>query len=390
MSRKVYGVFLYGSFRVMKRRIFMSAVGTSLATASFEMFAKSTTERSKRPLRLLVLGGTRFIGLHMAELALARGHTLTFFNRGRTNTDRFPEVERLFGDRNGDLKSLAGRDWDAVIDNSGYVPRHIREAAQLLEPRVRRYLFISSVSVYESFAQANDETSASGKMDDESIEKVDGATYGPLKAASERAARAVFGESRTSVIRPGLIVGPDDNTDRFTYWPARASRGGRMIAPNDPRDPVQFIDVRDLAAFTLRLIEHDIGGVFNALSPPGKFTIGNLIDESISTAKRIARPADPPVAEWVRTVDLGEQKISAWSDMPVWAPPEGESVGFAATSAERALRAGLTIRGLRGTVGDTLKWHLARPESERKNLKAGLSPEREAAAFAAIDKKKPS
>jgi 2'-hydroxyisoflavone reductase len=225
----------------MKRRLFLSAAGAGLAVAALDGLA---IEKSKRPLRLLILGGTRFIGLHMTELALARGHTLTFFNRGRTNTDRFPEVERLRGDRNGDLKSLAGREWDAVIDNSGYVPRHVREAAQLLEPRVGRYVFISTVSVYESFARGNDENSPLGKLEDESVEKVDGATYGPLKALCEKAALSVFGPDRTSIVRPGLIVGPDDNTDRFTYWPARAALGGRMIAPNDPRDPMQVIDAR--------------------------------------------------------------------------------------------------------------------------------------------------
>ena len=381
MSRKVHGVFLLVSSGPMKRRLFLSAAGASLAVAALDGLA---IEKSKRPLRLLILGGTRFIGLHMTELALARGHTLTFFNRGRTNTDRFPEVERLRGDRNGDLKSLAGREWDAVIDNSGYVPRHVREAAQLLEPQVGRYVFISTVSVYESFARGNDENSPLGKLEDESVEKVDGATYGPLKALCEKAALSVFGPDRTSIVRPGLIVGPDDNTDRFTYWPARAALGGRMIAPNDPRDPVQVIDARDLAAFTLRLIENDIGGTFNALSPPGRFTIGDVVNESISAAKELARPSVAPTAEWVDAKTLDEQKIAPWADMPAWAPSEGDNAGFATTSADRALKAGLSIRSMRETVRDTLRWHLARPESERTKLKAGLSPERETAALTAI------
>lgn len=371
----------------MKRRDLLALAAASLAANS--MLARSTHAAAgpapKKPLRLLILGGTRFIGLHMTELALSRGHAVTFFNRGRTNTDRFPQVERLRGDRNGDLQALANRDWDAVIDNSGYVPRQVREAAKLLEPRVKRYLFISSVSVYAGFAKPNDESSAVGKLEDPATEKVDGATYGPLKAACEGAAEAVYGAARTSVIRPGLIVGPDDNTDRFTYWPARAARGGRILAPGDPRDPIQIIDVRDLAAFTLRLIEDDVGGVFNVLSPPGRFSIGNLVEESIAAATELARPTNPPLAAWVPAATLAAQQVAPWSDMPVWVPSSGEEAGFAATSAERALRAGLSIRPMRDTVRDTLAWHLSRPEAERATLKAGIDPVREAAVLSAAD-----
>ena len=367
----------------MKRRHFLAATGASLATGALA----STLAHAgpKNALRLLILGGTRFIGLHMTELALARGHSVTFFNRGRTNTDRYPKIERLRGDRNGDLAALAGREWDAVIDNSGYLPRQVRDTATLLEPKVRRYLFISSVSVYANFLTANDENSPVGKLDDPATEKIDEATYGPLKAACERAAQAVYGTSRASVIRPGLIVGPDDNTDRFTYWPARAARGGRMLAPGTPRDPIQIIDARDLAAFTLRLIENDVGGVFNVLSPPEKFRMGELVDESIAAAIEIARPATKPVARWVPADTLAAQNVAPWSDMPVWVPSSGDEAGFAATSAARALRAGLTIRPMRETVRDTLRWHLARPEAERNALKAGIKPEREAAVLAEAD-----
>jgi len=369
----------------MKRRGFLHSAGAGLVAATlpgFGMTAMAATPA--RPLRLLILGGTRFIGLHMSELALARGHALTFFNRGRTNTDRFPQVERLRGDRNGDLQSLAHRDWDAVIDNSGYVPRQVRDVARLLEPRVRRYLFISSVSVYASFANANDESSPVGKLPDESVEKVDGETYGPLKALCEQAATKIFGPQRTTNVRPGLIVGPDDNTDRFTYWPARAARGGRMIAPGDPSDPVQFIDVRDLAAFTLRLIENDVGGVFNAISSPRQFSIGDVVSESIAAARELAKPAVAPTAEWLSAAALEIQKVQPWSDMPVWAPATGDNAGFATSAVARAQRAGLSISPLRDTVRDTLRWHLARPEAERQKLKAGLTVEREAELLATI------
>ena len=319
----------------------------------------------------------------MAEYALARGHTLTFFNRGKTNPGVLPDIERIQGDRNGQLDGLKGRSWDAVIDTSGYVPRHVRLSAELLRPQVPHYLFISTVSVYASFASANDERSPVGKLADESIEKIDGETYGPLKALCESAALAVYGPGHTSVLRPGLIVGPDDNTDRFTYWPARASRGGTLVAPNSPRDPVQVIDVRDLARFAIAAVEQNTAGTFNVLSPPGRFTIGDVVDESIRAANELARPSPPPVAVWLPAAFLEAQGVAPWSDMPVWAPSVGEEAGFALVSAERALKAGLTIRPMVETVTDTLRWFLGQPEAQRQNLKAGLSAEREAKVLAA-------
>jgi 2'-hydroxyisoflavone reductase len=339
--------------------------------------------RAERPLKILILGGTRFLGPHLAEHARARGHTLTFFNRGRTNTDVLPEVERILGDRNGQLDGLAGRKWDAVIDNSGYVPRHVRLSAELLHASVPHYVFVSSVSVYATFASANDEDSPVGKLADESVEKVDGETYGPLKALCESAAAAIYGSANTTVIRPGLIVGPDDNTDRFTYWPARAARGGELVAPGDPRDPIQVIDVRDLAAFVIRTVERRTAGVFNTLSPPGQFSMGSVVDESIEAARQVVDPTPPPSAVWLPAEFLAAHSVAPWSDMPVWAPSFGDEAGFAQTRAQRALDAGMTIRPLAGTVTDTLRWHLQRPEAERQTLKAGLSPERETAVLAA-------
>ncbi len=334
-------------------------------------------------LRILMLGGTRFIGPHMAEYAMARGHTITFFNRGKTNADILPNVERIHGDRNGDLKGLAGRSWDAVIDNSGYVPRQVRASAELLHASVPQYLFVSSVSVYASFASANDEDSPVGRLADESIEKVDGETYGPLKALCESAAMKVYGPGHTTIIRPGLIVGPGDNTDRFTYWPARAARGGEFAAPGRPSDPVQLIDVRDLAAFAIQALEQRKAGTFNALSPPGRFTIGNVVDTSVVAAERVSAPKPAPVPVWIPAEFLATEKVTPWTDMPVWAPSVGDEAGFAETSAARATAAGLSIRPLEQTTVDTLRWHLGRPEGERASLKAGLSPEREAQLLAA-------
>ncbi len=363
----------------MKRRDFvLSSLG--LAAASL---ASGQAAVARQKLRILVLGGTRFLGPHLAEQALARGHSVTFFNRGRTNPGVLPQVERIQGDRDGQLDGLEGRSWDAVIDTSGYVPRHVRLSAELLRPQVPHYVFISTVSVYASFAAANDETSPVGRLEDESVEKVDGTTYGPLKALCEAAATAVYGPDHTTILRPGLIVGPDDNTDRFTYWPARAARGGQLAAPGTPRDPVQVIDVRDLAGFTLQAIERRTVGVFNALSPPGRFTIGDVVGESIVAAREIAKPAAAPEAVWIPADFLAEQKVAPWSDMPVWAPSAGEEAGFALVSADRALQAGMKIRPMADTVVATLRWHLERPEAERGKLKAGLSAEREAALLAA-------
>lgn len=357
----------------MRRREFIAIAGAAAATATASAWA---ARKADSPLRILILGGTRFIGLHMTELALARGHTLTFFNRGRTHTDRFPQVERLQGDRDNQLESLKGRQWDAVIDNSGYVPRHVRLSADLLAPNARQYVFVSSISVYENFSVPRSEESPVGKLKDESVEKVDGDTYGPLKALCEQAAEAAF-SGRATILRPGLIVGPDDNTDRFTYWPARAARGSKLLAPGKPSDGIQVIDVRDLAAFTLRTVEQRIAGTFNLISPPGKFTIGELVDTSVKSAKALVKPDPKPEPVWVPAEFLDQHKVKPWDDMPVWEPGVGETAAVAQTSVARAVKAGLTITPLRKTVRDTLEWHLQRPEAERAGLKAGISPERE-------------
>lgn len=364
----------------MQRRDFL---GATLGLAAASLAAPFAPAHAERRLKILILGGTRFLGPHMAEYALSRGHTLTFFNRGKTNPGVLPGVERIQGDRNGDLRGLAGRQWDAVIDNSGYLPRQVRASAELLHASVPYYMFISSVSVYASFAQANDEDSPVGRLADPTVEKIDGETYGPLKALCESAALAAYGPQHTNVLRPGLIVGPDDNTDRFTYWPARASRGGTFVAPNSPKDPVQVIDVRDLARFAIAAVEQQTAGTFNVLSPPGRFTIGDVVDQSIIAANDLARPSPPPVPAWLPTAFLEAQGVAPWSDMPVWAPSVGEEAGFALVSADRALEAGLTIRPMADTVTDTLRWFLGQPEAERRNLKAGLSPEREAKVLAA-------
>jgi 2'-hydroxyisoflavone reductase len=361
----------------MKRRTLLT-----LAAAGAVSTALPAWGRKIKPMKILILGGTRFIGLHMTALALERGHTLTFFNRGKTKTDRYPDVERIKGDRDGQIDGLKNRAWDVVIDNSGYVPRHVRASAELLAPNVKQYVFVSSISVYPNFSAPRDENSPVGKLADETVEKVDGETYGPLKALCEKeVAKALPG--RTTVIRPGLIVGPDDNTDRFTYWPARAARGGEFIAPGAPADAFQIIDVRDLAAFTLKAVEERVMGTYNLVSNVNEFKFGELTDASIAAANKQAKPASPPSATWLPAEFLEEQKVEPWGEMPVWLPAKGDEAAFAGTSNRAALAQGLKISPLKRTVDDTLAWHLTRPEEERTKLKAGIAADKEATVLAA-------
>jgi 2'-hydroxyisoflavone reductase len=349
---------------------------SAAALAVSQAISAKDKPRPPKPLSILVLGGTKFIGVHIVELALKRGHTVTLFNRGKTNADLFPQLEHLKGDRDAQLDSLKGKRWDAVIDDSGYVPRHVRLSAELLAANVQRYLFISSISAYASFAQANTEDSPLGKIADETTEKVDGGAYGPLKALCEKAAEAAM-PGRVAIVRPGLIVGPRDPTDRFTYWPARAARGGEMAAPGTPKDRIQFIDSRDLAAFALNLVETQAVGAFNATSPPGMFSMGELVQASVTAANAAVKPAPAPHAVWLPADFLEKEKVQPWSDMPVWIPESGEYAAFAEANVTKAMHAGMSIRPIQSTVNDTLAWHLQRPEAERAKLAAGLTPERE-------------
>jgi 2'-hydroxyisoflavone reductase len=362
----------------MKRRALLSVAGAGMLAS----IAPAWAAKRPKPLKILILGGTRFIGLHMTAVALERGHSLTFFNRGKTKTDRYPEVERIKGDRNGEIGGLQGRSWDAVIDNSGYVPRHVRLSAELLAPNVKQYVFISSISVYPDFSTPRDETSPVGKLADETVEKVDGDTYGPLKALCEQAVMKTL-PGRATVIRPGLIVGPDDNTDRFTYWPARAARGGEFIAPGAPIDPFQVIDVRDLAAFTIAVVENHVTGTYNAVSNVNEFKFGELTDACVAAARKHAKPASAPRAIYLPTEFLEEQKVEPWSEMPVWLPAKGDEAAFAGTSNKAAVAKGLQITPIKKTVNDTLAWHLTRPAEEREKLKSGIAPEKEATVLAA-------
>jgi 2'-hydroxyisoflavone reductase len=316
---------------------------------------------------VLLIGGPRFLGLALIEAALDGGHNVTMFNRGRTNPHLFPQVERLQGDRDGGIAALRGRRWDVVIDTCGYVPRVVRQSAELLASSVQRYLFISTISVYrEPLSPGAAENAPLASLDDETVEAVTGETYGGLKVLCEQAVQAVFGEAAL-IIRPGLIVGPHDPTNRFTYWVTRMAEGGRVLAPDDRNAPVQFIDVRDLADWTLRMAVGCAGGVFNATGPAEPLTF-----EGILLACRRATGSQAEVA-WVNPLYLLQAGVAPWTDIPLWAPGI-EALNRVSIAAARA--AGLVFRPLEQTILDTLTW--ARSQSPTADAGAGLSPTREA------------
>lgn len=325
-----------------------------------------------RKLKLLILGGTAFLGPHTIAAARARGHEMTLFNRGRTNPDLFPELEKLRGDRDGDLAALNGRTWDAVIDTSGYVPRHVRLSAELLAPSVGHYLFVSTISVYKDYATIGmDESAPVATLEDPTAEKVTNETYGALKALCEKAAEEAM-PGRTTTIRPGLIVGPEDRTDRFTYWPVRVERGGEVLCPGTPADPIQFIDVRDLAEFIVYCLEDKVLGTFNADAPAGALTMGNLLETCRTVSGANAR------FTWADAAFLAAQNVAPWQDMPCWVPAVGDEAGFGRVNTQKAHDAGLGTRPLDDTVRATLAWWHGEPEERRLGaLRAGLAPQRE-------------
>jgi nucleoside-diphosphate-sugar epimerase len=368
------------------RREFIKLSAT--AGTGFALTTRSTTllaEKSVKPLRILILGGTGFTGPYQVRYALSRGHKVTTFNRGKTHPGELPnEVEQLIGDRNGQLDALRDRQWDVAIDNPTTLPAWVRDAAQILKGNVERYVFISTISVYADTGQGVDETAPLAKYDGpdpykETIEAVKASgykTYGPLKALSEKEAEKWFPEKKL-IVRPGLIVGPRDETDRFTYWPVRIDRGGEVLAPGTPSDPVQFIDARDLAEWTIRMAENRETGIYNATGPAKALEIGAMLG-SIKDALHSSA-----TFTWLPAEFLKQQKVEAWSDMPVWA---GDELGLARTKIDRALAKGLTFRPLAETARDTLTWFKSLPQERRSKLRAGVTPEREAEVLAAWKK----
>jgi 2'-hydroxyisoflavone reductase len=368
--------------RKTRRRLVQLAVLAAAGLALSARLAGAAQTPVKR-LRILILGGTGFTGPHQVAYALARGHTVTIFNRGREANPWPGQVEELIGDRNaGDLKALEGREWDVCIDNPITLPFWVRDAGQVLGDKVGQYIFISTISVYASNAAPADETAPTqayaGKdaMAETMQTLLDSklALYGPLKAASEQEAERRF-PGKTTIIRPGLIVGPGDETDRFTYWPVRLARGGWVLAPGET-DPVQFIDARDLAEWTIRMAEQRTLGVFNATGPAQVETMRDML-----SGIGIPIRSDAHLT-WVSTAFLEAEKVSPWSDLPVWVPGQGDTAGFARRNIGKAIGAGLTFRPLPITAVDTLAWFRTLPAERQAKLKAGLTPEREAALLA--------
>jgi nucleoside-diphosphate-sugar epimerase len=318
-------------------------------------------------VKVLLLGGPRFLGRAIADAALARGHELTFFNRGRTNPDAYPEVERIVGDRNGGLPALRGRHWDTVVDTSGYLPRDVRASADALVGS-DFYCFVSSVSVYADFASPVDEDSPVAALGEMADDDVTDESYGPLKALCEGAVRAVFGE-RAAIVRPGLIVGPSDPTGRFTYWPHRIARGGEVLAPAPSDQPTQFVDVRDLGEWIVSICERRDGGTFNATHPGRSW--GELLD-----ACRAVAGTDATVT-WVSRDFLVANEVGQWMELPLWIDGDDpQAAYFDRVDVSRAIAAGLSFRPLEETVRGAL-------EQARTTEAAGLPPEREAALLAA-------
>lgn len=319
-------------------------------------------------MKILIIGGTRFLGRHLVHAALERGHSVTLFNRGQTNPGLFNDVEQVRGDREKDLSRLAG-EWDAVIDTCGYLPRIVRISAEALIGKVKKYVFISSISVYSDLTKIGiNEDDPVGRIDDETIEEITGETYGPLKVLCEKAVQDVFGEGAL-IVRPGLIVGPHDPTDRFTYWPVRVARGGVLLAPEKPEVPVQVIDVRDLSDFIIGLLQQNAKGVFNATGPGDPLTLGDMLDACQHVSGSDAN------FKWASVKFLEDNQVAPWSDMPVWIPDTEEEAGFSRADISKALQAGLKFLPLETTVRDTLQWASTRPEHHQ--WKAGLSAERE-------------
>ena len=329
-----------------------------------------------RAKRILILGGTGFIGPPEVRYALERGHALTLFNRGRTNPGLFPGVEQLRGDRDGDLRALLGREWDVVIDNHATLPKWVRDSAGLLTNQAEHYVFISTLSVYKSPVHpgTNEQGVVYTAEDLELALAAGGSAYGANKAQAEREVEHSF-PGRATIIRPGLIVGPGDPSDRFTYWPVRMHRGGEVLAPGDGSLAVQVIDVRDLTAFIVHMAEQATAGVFNATGPRTPYSMAEFL-----YGIRAVTAAEVSIA-WVPTEFLLEQGIQPWSELTVWRRPSTE--GVLAVRVERAIAAGLTYRPLADTAKDTLEWWHGLPATRRETPVAGLAPERERAVLAA-------
>lgn len=323
-------------------------------------------------MKLLIIGGTRFLGRALVDEGLEAGHELTLFNRGLSNPGLYPDIEQIHGDRDGDLAALGGRRWDAVIDTSGYVPRVVRASATYLADAVEHYTFISSISVYAEPTPDNlDEDAPVATIPDETTEEITGESYGALKALCEQAATEATG-GRALTVRAGLIVGPHDPTDRFTYWPVRVARGGEVLTPGKPGSGVQFIDVRDLARWILSATERRLAGPYNVTGPGHPMPLSLLLDMCREVAGSDAR------FTWVNDAILMARDVQPFTELPLWIPEE--MGGFDSANIDKALAEGLAFRPIAETVADTLAWANGRPDEYA--WRGGLAADKEAALLA--------
>jgi 2'-hydroxyisoflavone reductase len=341
-----------------------AACGSSKDAPRTSASAAPPPETTSAKKSILILGGTGFLGPHVVDYAKARGHTLTLFNRGKTRPGLYPDIEKLQGDRDGKLEALEGRTWDAVVDTSGYVPRIVKMSAELLAPSIQQYIFISTISVYDDTREPGaDETAPLATLSDPASEDVR-ASYGALKALCEQAAEAAM-PKRVATIRPGLIVGPGDQTGRFTHWVTRTADGGEVLAPGDGSTPTQWIDGRDLGAWIVRMIEQNATGTYNALGPDRRVTMKELLETCNAAGGNKAQ------LTWVPWDFLKKEDVGPWSDMPMWIPIE-EMKGFGTIANARALAKGLTFRPLTETAKDTFAWVEAQPNDDKKDkLRSG-------------------
>ena len=352
----------------------VTAAGSALSLGlPRRLLAWNEPPRQGKPLNILILGGTGFTGPHQVRYAVARGHKVTVFNRGKRQADLPKNVKHLVGDRNGQLDSLKGSaTWDVIIDNPTTFPRWVRTAGEVLKGRTEQYVFISTLSVYDKWDTASmDEHARLATMPDPANEEMK--NYGAMKVLAELEAEKWY-PGKVTVIRPGLIVGPGDETDRFTYWPVRIARGGEVLAPGAPTDAAQIIDARDLAEWTIRMCEARQYGTYNATGPRSPLSVSEML---AGIRGAMAGSLDIRFT-WTDAKFLEEQKVRPWADLPVWIPPAGDFLYWGKANIEKAVAAGLTFRPLAVTAAETLAWHKTRPAEQQAKMKSGLTPEREA------------
>lgn len=360
----------------LDRRAFLAS---SAAASALALWGREPRAAPK-PLRILILGGTGFIGPALTQIALDRGHTVSFFNRNKTNTGLFPQVTRYVGDRDPKLgeglKALEGHDWDVVIDDSGYFPRQVSASATLLAGHVHRYIYISSIACYKDPHPLNgDENAPLGPLADPTVETMGpgGKNYGGLKALCEQALTGIIPADRLTIVRPGYLVGPGDTTGRFTYWPVRFDKGGEIAVPGLPTDPIQIMDVRDLSAFLVKLAEDGANGRFNVVGPQKRMEWAQVIQACAASTAAKSTPI------WMDPEFISQQTDIVF---PIWNPFQSTGKNMHTWRNDRAVQAGLRFLPVETTAKDTLRWYKGLAPDDRLAKLAGPSAEQEAKLIA--------